>query len=89
MGSKELSLTLAGNYSSKIYYNFENNIGRPELFLVDAKASLKVSDGLSLRVFGQNLLNANYVTRVTRNQLGDTKTWGTPRTYGIGADLKF
>ncbi len=86
---RRLDASVSGAYTSRIYFDFMNNMSQPGYFTVDADLTVSFGDHLSLSVFGRNLTDEIYLTSKSVNQLGVFCTYAYPRTYGISLDYRF
>jgi len=72
-------------YMDAVFRNTTNTTAVPSYWLVNALASYKVNDGLTLRLNGQNLADTQYVDRVG----GGHYIPGPRRQILLNADIRF
>ncbi|UZW53816.1 TonB-dependent receptor [Sphingobium sp. JS3065] len=85
-------VTLSGDYyhSSSFFFEPANRLTQPAYSLISAQISFQPEGSpLRLRIFGSNLENTTYLSQGSEQSLGDLVSYGTPRTYGVGADISF
>jgi len=84
-----LDLSLAGSYSSRVYFDFANTLEQPSYLLLDASATLTLNEHLTLSLFGRNLTDEVYYSTYTQNALTTAATYGMARTYGVSVGYSF
>lgn len=102
--SPEYTATLAASYRfgdgyyagasynriGKIYYDSANTVSQNAYQTVDIKIGYE-GDGYDVYLFGTNIFDETYFTRVTRNAL--KSGWygrpGTPQTFGLSVSVEF
>lgn len=88
----EVQANVTANYNGSYYFEPDNFLRQGAYVLLNA--SLKVTlahSGISLSVFGRNLLDKKVISQAnSQNFLGYQTAYGNaPRTYGISAQYKF
>jgi iron complex outermembrane recepter protein len=84
-----LDLSLAGSYSSRVYFDFINTLSQPGYFLLDASATLTLDGHLTLSLFGRNLTDKIYYTNLSQSALMTGAAYGMARTYGVSIGYDF
>jgi len=84
-----LELSLAGSYSSPVYFDFANTLKQPSYLLLDASATLTLDEHTTLSVFGHNLTDKIYYTNMSQNALMIGAAYGMARTYGVSIGYSF
>ncbi|AEG49787.1 TonB-dependent receptor [Sphingobium chlorophenolicum L-1] len=82
--------TVSGDYyhSSSFFFEPANRLKQPAYSLINAQLSFQPEGSpLRFRIFGSNLANKTYFSQGSEQALGDLVSYGTPRIYGIGADI--
>lgn len=84
-------LTLSANFyhNSGWYGAPDKRKKAPAYDLLNAGATLDLSEHLSLQLWGKNLLNAKYYSFITAQQTADAVTAAAPRTYGASFRYQF
>jgi iron complex outermembrane receptor protein len=85
-------LELSGNlyHASKNYYDLADQFPTPSYNLLTLRAQwTDRSNRFHFAIWGENVLDDNYITRINATGFGVGTTWGDERTFGIEAGLKF
>jgi iron complex outermembrane receptor protein len=85
-----LRLAATGYHQSKFYWQPDNRVTQPAYDVVNADMRLTLPNGhWQLIAFARNLLSEKYAVTFNPSTLGDIYSPAAPRTYGVGAGLKF
>lgn len=87
----ELSLNGSWYHSDGFFWSVDGRVREPAYDIVNAQAALQFGRDQQFRVwiFGRNLTDTRYRSQVFSIALGEIVSYAPPRTYGIGAGLKF
>lgn len=79
------------NYRSEVFDDPDNNLGelRPSRSLFNAYAVWRSENGLGVRVWGRNLTDEAYATRISDSFQSRVVNYGPPRTYGVTVSKDF
>jgi iron complex outermembrane receptor protein len=84
-----VDLSLGGSYSSPVFFDFANTLKQPSYFLLDATATLTLSEHLTWSLFGRNLTDKVYYTSLNQSALAIASTYGMARSYGVSIGYSF
>ncbi|MGB3623899.1 TonB-dependent receptor [Ketobacter sp. MCCC 1A13808] len=85
-------LAIWGNlyYSSDFYFDTYETYEQNAYQLLNMRVSwTDASDTYTLSLYGDNLTDEEYYTQVLPQFFGVLTTWGAPRTFGAGVELRF
>lgn len=89
-GEARLDASLAGFYTSRVYFTFDNELSQGAYFLMDANATVTFNEHVTVSLFGRNLTDEIYYTRQSDSALTVASgTFGMPRTYGVSIGYTF
>jgi iron complex outermembrane receptor protein len=88
-GDHELVLSANAYFNSGFYWDPLNRIRTKEYVMVNAQAEYHLSRRFAVSVFGRNLGNAEVLSTVVENALGDRGNYLEPRIVGAKVDYKF
>ncbi len=79
------------NYRSMVFDDPDNNLGevRPSREIFNAYALWDLNSGFSVRVWGRNLADEDYVTRISDSFQSRVVNYGAPRTFGVTLSKDF
>ena len=86
------NLKLSANYYRTSKFNFDpvGQFQQKSYGLLSARIAFSPADErFSIGVFGNNLTDETYLTQVLPFSGAILQTYGTPRTYGVEASVKF
>jgi iron complex outermembrane receptor protein len=89
VGDNALTFTLSPSYNSRIYFDFASQLSQKPTFLLDGSVNLALGDGLSLSVFGRNILDRRYFSAMGFSTSDISVMYGTPATYGVRLSYAF
>jgi iron complex outermembrane receptor protein len=86
----ELTLSATYSYNAGFYGEPDNRLHQPEYHVVNAQAAWDSPDKIyTVRGWGRNLTNAEYVSSIGSQPNGDFAAFEPPRTYGITVSRNF
>lgn len=90
-GDSEWNVSADYFYNDGYYFEADNVIHQPSFHIVNAQLRYSPSKSLAFRVWGKNLLDEKYSTRVFGfpGPQGYPYTPGAPAVYGVGVDVNF
>lgn len=90
LNNDKVGFHVAGNYSSRYFFDDKNQLFQPGYWLMDANVYYTLHNGLTLSVWSRNLTNTKYSTwGSTLGALGENSFPGDPRTYGLRMSATF
>jgi len=88
--NKKLELAISPYFSSRVYHTFDNALSQKAYLTLDATATLTIDDKLTLSIFGRNLTDSDYATRMAQNSLTlNAVVYAPPRSYGVSLGYSF
>jgi iron complex outermembrane receptor protein len=77
-------------HTSRIYFDASNQFSQGSYDILSARLEwTDPSDRITVAVYGDNLLDAEYYTQLLSGQAGVGTVWGEPAIYGFSVRYNF